>query len=160
MILQPGDKVQVKYFDELLRLYGYRDNFKCCIDTPNAIFVTAMQKYCGQIVTISKVMQYTSTDIAYKIEEDNKYYTWTEEMFEENTKFCPKCNSKLLYSDANNVYTCPNCSYQTNNTNFDKHDKTIREITIKEVLQIIQESNILTREQLSEIEGVIYDKVN
>ncbi len=79
-----GDKVQVRHYDEMLRQYGYGDDFCYYLDTPKARFVNAMGKYCGRVVTILEIVPYSDTEVTYKIEEDRKFYDWSDEMFEEN----------------------------------------------------------------------------
>lgn len=66
MSYEKGNKVIVKENLTIGRPYG------------NAEFVIAMAEFDGEEVTIAEVLP---TPRQYKIEEDNKTYTWHEKMF-------------------------------------------------------------------------------
>ena len=70
-----GDKVRIKslgWYDENKDVYGY---IECGKSSMN--FETS--QLCGKIVTISRINDATNT---YRIEEDNGFYNWTDEMIE------------------------------------------------------------------------------
>ena len=72
--LKVGDKVRIKEWDDMVEEYG--------LDTEGDImvkcsFVQSMSKFCGEVVTISKVVE----DDLYEIEEDDTGYMFSTDMF-------------------------------------------------------------------------------
>lgn len=70
-----GDKVRIKNLDWY---YENRDKIDQ-IDCGNVCFVRNMATLCGKIVTISSILP---TLEAYRIEEDDGEFNWTDEMIE------------------------------------------------------------------------------
>ena len=70
-----GDKVRVRQWDDMVKEFG---EWAGAIDTPECSFEEEMRLYCGTIVTIKEVKNNDS----YYIEEDDKDWFWTDEMFE------------------------------------------------------------------------------
>lgn len=70
-----GDKVRIKSLDWY---YENRDKIDQ-IDCGNVCFVRNMATLCGKIVTISSILP---TLEAYRIEEDDGEFNWTDEMIE------------------------------------------------------------------------------
>ena len=70
-----GDKVRIKSLDWY---YENRDKIDQ-IDCGNVCFVRNMATLCGKIVTISSIL---STLEAYRIEEDDGEFNWTDKMIE------------------------------------------------------------------------------
>lgn len=71
-----GDKVRVKSLDWYNSNKEYYDNRVC---GGNLYFVNNMTKYCGKEATIIEVI-----NDFYHIDLDNKYWKWSDYMFEEN----------------------------------------------------------------------------
>lgn len=70
-----GDKVKIKNLDWYNTNKSETDYLYC----NNIVFVQKMSEYCGKKATIVD-----RTDVSYKLDIDNKFYYWTDDMFEEN----------------------------------------------------------------------------
>ena len=70
-----GDKVQIKSLD----WYNENKDELGNMDCGDVLMTTEKSQFCGKIVTISNVSDVID---AYKIEEDNECYNWTDEMIE------------------------------------------------------------------------------
>lgn len=79
-----GDKVRVRTLKDLQKSYPV-DDFGIIRMPARRAFTPAMQKYCGQIVTIAKFVKISPIRQCsfYEIKEDYPHHCWTEEMFEE-----------------------------------------------------------------------------
>lgn len=97
-----GDKVRVCSWESMEKEYGSDEGY---IQIP-CVFVSAMRKYCGKVVTI----RFVSNTGRYLIEEDNGYgWVFSEQMFEPGvfaeTKHSPKkTTSTSTSSDKVTIY--------------------------------------------------------
>lgn len=76
-----GDKVRVRQWDDMVKEFGFFDDFKKDIDIPGCTFVNNMKKFCGRVVTISSSTISCGNNI-YSIKEDDQVWYWTDDMFE------------------------------------------------------------------------------
>ena len=70
------DKVKVRTWEDMEKEYGLNSCGSIACDRS---FTNKMKEYCGKYVTI------TSAGFWYKIEEDDGYWQWTDDMFENKT---------------------------------------------------------------------------
>lgn len=83
-----GDKVKIRSHKSIEKEFvGTDEGFR----GPSGIyFVSSMEKYCGETVTITNVHS-----AGYRIKEDGGMWNWTDDMFEANTI--------IIYTDGNKV---------------------------------------------------------
>lgn len=105
MKYEVGQKVKIKSLDWYNKNKDYNDGavyFRKAIT-----FVESMSKYCGQVATIIKV----TGGIEYKIDLDNGYYSWTDEMIEglaeEETKPNIIEEAKTYWDSIKDAWICP-----------------------------------------------------
>lgn len=106
-----GDKVRIKSLDWY---YENRDKIDQ-IDCGNVCFVRNMATLCGKIVTISSIL---STLEAYRIEEDDGEFNWTDEMIERlverNGKTYPyKIGDRVVLKGRNRCATITDLKYDS-----------------------------------------------
>ena len=106
-----GDKVRIKNLDWY---YENKDKIDQ-IDCGSACFVPPMVTFCEQIVTISSIL---STLEAYRIEEDDGEFNWTDEMIERlverNGKIYPyKIGDRVILKGRNRCATITDLKYDT-----------------------------------------------
>ena len=99
MKYKTGDRVKIKSLD------WYNENKdKYGIVYINHDFIFYASKYCGKVLTISKVL-----DNSYLVKEDNEDYYWTDEMIEGLVEpiDCKKCG--LIYMSTRCLFmdNCP-----------------------------------------------------
>ena len=75
MRFKVGDRVRIKNLD----WYNENKDELGNIDCGDALMITEKSPFCGKIVTISNISDVVD---AYKIENDNGCYNWTDEMIE------------------------------------------------------------------------------
>ena len=111
-----GDKVKVRSWKSMAKEYGV----DCGAIQVPCVFVPAMSKYCGTVVTIKLV----TSGGRYKIEEDGKEnWTFSEQMFEPGviakTKHSPKkatsasVNKVTIYTEDRKVIAVDESSGKT-----------------------------------------------
>ena len=73
-----GDKYIIREWDDMAKEFGIMHNYfdDCCIDTPIFLFLREMRKYCGKIVTISRIYY----DGTFDIVEDYGSHGWCPDM--------------------------------------------------------------------------------
>ena len=79
MKFKVGDKVRIKSKD----WYEKNRNFGRYIGLPLDDFNYLMAKHCGEIATITEILE----DSVYKIDIDKDNFNWTDKMFEEDFDF-------------------------------------------------------------------------
>lgn len=95
-----GDKVKVRSWESMAKQFGvdrYGD-----IRMTNTFFVDRMRKYCGEILTITRV------NMSSYITKGNSW-NWTDEMFEPRIV----CDTVVIYTNGNKVIALDKATGET-----------------------------------------------
>lgn len=97
-----GDKVKVRTWEDMKKEFGlgWGDNIKC-----RCAFTESMRKYCGKIVTIKGSFDgFDHKYKIYRIKEDGGYWSWSDDMFEDEIATKQKELNKIILQEKDVVF--------------------------------------------------------
>lgn len=134
-----GDKVRVRQWDDMVEEFGFFGCTKSNINILGCLFTNGMKKFCGSVVTISNI----TSDSRYLIKEDDRNWSWTDEMFENMYYSCTDKITKDLQEACDKVFKSILLKYPKHNDMLDTFTKISKgeiKITAEETKEMVKKN--------------------